>query len=312
MPIQLDATCNALQHYAAIARDAEAAQTVNLIDCNAPSGIYGIVARKMSSLCATEAKDQKNPNRDIAAIMANRIDKAIAKGPTMTTNYGATDYGIHTQLFDALEKVHEREPELGFKDFKFRHRAAQYLRDVSQRAISQACPSSSKIMAWIKDSAKRIAETNQVVRWTSPIGFPVVQPYHRLGKYRIQTLLQSIQIQVENERSPVLVAKQARACAPNWVHSLDAAHALTSVLDSRTIGIDMAIVHDSFWMHAANVDRCSEIIRDRFVKIHQGDPLQQLADEWSLIYPQVHFNPPPEKIGTFDIENVRGAKYAFS
>ena len=312
IPIQLDATCNALQHYAAIARDAEAAQTVNLIDCNAPSGIYGLVARKMAALCAIEAKDKKNPDRDIAALMATRIDKAIAKGPTMTTNYGATDYGIHTQLFDALGKLHDREPEIGLKDFKFRHRTAQYLRDVSQRAIASACPSSSAIMAWIKESAKLIAENGHAVRWTSPIGFPVVQPYHRFGKYRIKTLLQTVAIQVENEKSPVMVAKQARACAPNWVHSLDAAHALTSVLDAHSIGIDMALVHDSFWMHAANADRCSHIVRDKFIKLHTDDQLQRLADEWSSLYPSVKLTPPPEKVGTFDIENVRGAKYAFS
>lgn len=312
IPIQFDATCNALQHYAAIAQDAEAAQTVNLIDCNAPGGIYGIVARRMASLCAIEAKDQKNPNRDIAALMANRIDKALSKGPTMTTNYGATQYGIHTQIFDALGKMNEREPDLGFKDYKLRHRAAQYLREVSQRAIASACPSSSEIMAWIKDSANKIADSGQAVRWTSPIGFPVVQPYHKMGKYKIKTLLQSVVIQVEDEKRPVLVAKQSRACAPNWVHSLDAAHALTSVLDAYNIGIDMAIVHDSFWMHAANADRCSQIVRDKFIALHSEDRLQMLADEWSRLYPSVQLAPIPEKVGTFNLENVRGAKYAFS
>lgn len=312
LPVQLDATCSALQHYAAMALDAEAAMHVNLIDSNAPNGIYAIAAERMEARRAKDMVRANGANKDMAKMAEGLIDKAMAKSPTMTTSYGATTYGIHEQIFDKLGEWANKPGREALKDYKVRHELAKYIRGLASEAIVDACPSATRIMGWIKGQARAIATAGFALKWISPNGFPVIQSYRRTQKFQIKTLLQMISYDGDPEKAPVRVAKQARAAAPNVVHSFDAAHGLAVAAEARRANIEMGLVHDCFWQHAANVDANGVIIRENFIRQYSIDQLAGLYEQWKAMYPTVKIEPPPERVGTFDLNNVMGAKYAVS
>ncbi|KAJ3180861.1 DNA-directed RNA polymerase [Gaertneriomyces sp. JEL0708] len=120
------------------------------------------------------------------------------------------------------------------------------------------------------------------VVWTSPLGLPVVQPYRLDRDRQIQTFLQTVSLRDHSVPTPVNAQKQSSAFPPNYIHSLDACHMMLSALSCQAVGITFASVHDSYWTHACDVDRMSEILRDCFIKLHSQQPpvLDQLRDEF--------------------------------
>ena len=61
---------------------------------------------------------------------------------------------------------------------------------------------------------------------------------------------------------------------PNYIHSFDALHMQNVVLELDKEGKqDIWAVHDSFGVHACDIDKLIEIVNRTFVEIHQ-DPIQ--------------------------------------
>ena len=74
--------------------------------------------------------------------------------------------------------------------------------------------------------------------------------------------------------------KQAAAFPPNFIHSLDAAHMMLSAISCKSENLQFASVHDSYWTHACDVDRMSNILRESFVKLHKRDIMHDLKLEF--------------------------------
>lgn len=77
----------------------------------------------------------------------------------------------------------------------------------------------------------------------------------------MQTLLQGVHIREEADNLPVAVQRQTSAFPPNFVHSLDSTHMLLTAIEMDKAGIPFAAVHDSYWVHAGNVDQMNGQLR---------------------------------------------------
>jgi DNA-directed RNA polymerase len=97
--------------------------------------------------------------------------------------------------------------------------------------------------------------------WITPLGLPVVQPYRRIQKHTVVTVLQSITLNVDNDSLPVSSSKQRSAFPPNFVHSLDASHMLLTCLKMKEYGLDFAAVHDSYWTHPCDLEILNQVRR---------------------------------------------------
>lgn len=55
--------------------------------------------------------------------------------------------------------------------------------------------------------------------------------------------------------------------------------------------LTFASVHDSYWTHACDVDKMSEIIRETFIALHSSDILSKLDKEvrFTIIFTQCWF-----------------------
>jgi DNA-directed RNA polymerase len=147
-----------------------------------------------------------------------------------------------------------------------------------------------------------------LIKWVSPSGFPASQDYYLAEVHRINTWLHGpIKIRVMSETDDPDLNRHANGLAPNFVHSLDAAHLHLTTADAKRSGIDsLAMIHDDYGTHAADAQLLFEIIRKQFVAMYLAcDPAQALHDAYPCI------KSPPEK-GTLDIMEVLESEYFFS
>ena len=187
-----------------------------------------------------------------------------------------------------------------------------------------------EIQEWLKECAKRISKSLgpkdfldkspktslpylSTVVWTSPLGLPICQPYRKSDTKMIHTLMSNIYLANPNSIGPVNSRKQATAFPPNFIHSLDASHMLMSATACDKAGLTFASVHDSFWTHACDVDTMNVILREAFVRMHQGDLVKQLRDEFVKRYEGHYYlvdtsNKMYEEITDVDISDIDPTK----
>nr|CAN71736.1 hypothetical protein VITISV_011556 [Vitis vinifera] len=163
-----------------------------------------------------------------------------------------------------------------------------------------------------------IASENQPVRWTTPLGLPVVQPYRKLGRHLIKTSLQVLTLQRETETVIstyliflIMVKRQRTAFPPNFVHSLDGSHMMMTAIACKKAGLNFAGVHDSYWTHACDVDEMNRILREKFVQLYETPILENLLESFQQSFPALEFPPLPER-GDFDLREVLESPYFFN
>lgn len=300
LPVQMDGTCNGLQHYAAMGRDSEGAAAVNLIPGDAPADIYGHVAEIVGELVAGDAAQ----GVELAQATLEHIDRDLVKSNVMTSVYGVTMVGARQQMYDALA-------EMGY-DEKERYQASVYLSKTTMHALKQATPMATQIMAWLRRCAQLVSDQAGVpVSWSTPLGLPVIQPYLNWRTVQIKTILQWVKAQVHDENVPIRKGKQADGFAPNFVHSVDASHMLMTARACYRQGIHFAAVHDSYWSHACDADALANVAREQFVELHRRPLLTDLRRQLHEQHPEIDFPEPPET-GDYDVDAVKNAPYFFS
>ncbi|XP_042503767.1 DNA-directed RNA polymerase 3, chloroplastic-like isoform X1 [Macadamia integrifolia] len=305
LPIHQDGSCNGLQHYAALGRDSLEAAAVNLIAREKPADVYSEIAARVFNIMKMDSQKDPANNRTalLAKVLIDQVDRKLVKQTVMTSVYGVTYIGAREQIKKRLqEKGHIADDRLLFS-------ASCYAAKVTLTALGEMFQAARGIMGWLGECAKIIAEENQAVRWTSPLGLPVVQPYHKTKRHLIRTSLQVLALQRESD---LIDAKRQRtAFPPNFVHSLDGSHMMMTAISCRDAGLHFAGVHDSFWTHACDVDKMNQILREKFVELHSMPVLEKLLESFQASYPTLAFPPLPER-GNFDLREVLKSPYFFN
>uniref|UniRef100_A0A161ZRR5 DNA-directed RNA polymerase n=1 Tax=Daucus carota subsp. sativus TaxID=79200 RepID=A0A161ZRR5_DAUCS len=271
IPVHQDGSCNGLQHYAALGRDKLGADAVNLIAGGEPADVYSGIAARVLKIVQDDAK--KDPATFSEAVCArnlvNQVDRKLVKQTVMTSVYGVTYIGARDQIKKRLKERGSIEDDAEL------FRAACYAARVTLTALGEMFEAARSIMSWLGDCAKIIASENQPVRWITPLGLPVVQPYRKFGRHHIRTSLQVLTLQRETEK--VMVKRQRTAFPPNFVHSLDGSHMMMTAVACKKAGLNFAGVHDSYWTHACDVDEMNRILREKFVELYERPILENVC-----------------------------------
>ncbi|KAH9806287.1 DNA-directed RNA polymerase 3 [Citrus sinensis] len=273
------------------------AAAVNLVAGEKPADVYSEIAVRVHEIMKRDSnKDpSKHPQALLAKILIDQVDRKLVKQTVMTSVYGVTFVGAREQIKRRLEeKGHITDDRQLFA-------AACYAAKVTLTALGEIFEAARSIMGWLGDCAKVIASENQPVRWTTPLGLPVVQPYCKNERHLIRTSLQVLALQREGKS--VEIRKQRTAFPPNFVHSLDGSHMMMTAVACRDAGLHFAGVHDSFWTHACDVDEMNQILRKKFVELYNMPILENLLESFQTSYPTLSFPPLPER-GNFDLEEV--------
>ncbi|KAL0461545.1 UNVERIFIED_CONTAM: DNA-directed RNA polymerase 2B, chloroplastic/mitochondrial [Sesamum latifolium] len=289
IPVHQDGSCNGLQHYAALGRDKLGAAAVNLVAGEKPADVYsGIAARVLKIMKEDAQKDPAVfPDALRARLLINQVDRKLVKQTVMTSVYGVTYIGARDQI---KRRLKERD---AIADDAKLFGAACYAAKITLTALGQMFEAARSIMTWLGECAKIIASENEPVRWTTPLGLPVVQPYRKVGRHLIKTSLQVLTLQRETEK--VMVKRQRTAFPPNFVHSLDGSHMMMTAIACKKAGLNFAGVHDSYWTHACDVDEMNRILREKFVELYEAPILENLLEGFQQSFPSLTFPPLPDR-----------------
>lgn len=305
MPVHQDGSCNGLQHYAALGRDKLGAVAVNLVAGDKPADVYSGIAARVLEIMRRDAKKDPatDPNVARARLLINQVDRKMVKQTVMTSVYGVTYIGARDQIKRRLKErgAIEDDAEL--------FAAACYAAKITLTALGEMFEAARSIMSWLGDCAKIIASENQPVRWMTPLGLPVVQPYRKVGRHLIKTSLQVLTLQRETDK--VMVKRQRTAFPPNFVHSLDGSHMMMTAIACKEAGLNFAGVHDSYWTHACDVDDLNRILREKFVELYDAPILENLLEGFQKSFPSLNFPPLPER-GDFNLKEVLNSPYFFN
>uniref|UniRef100_A0A670XVM4 DNA-directed RNA polymerase n=1 Tax=Pseudonaja textilis TaxID=8673 RepID=A0A670XVM4_PSETE len=265
-PVHQDGSCNGLQHYAALGRDVLGAYSVNLAPSEVPQDVYTSVAHQVE---LTRKNDAENGIK-IAQVLEGYVTRKVVKQTVMTVVYGVTQYGGRLQIEKQLKEIEDFPKENVWQ-------ASKYLVQRVFQSLSQMFSGSREIQNWLTESAWLISKTGQTVEWVTPLGLPIIQPYHN-KKSMSQTggPVENVPRTGTGPRKPN-VRKQKNAFPPNFIHSLDSSHMMLTALHCQKAGLTFVSVHDCFWTHAATVDIMNKICRDQFVALHSEPILEDLS-----------------------------------
>ncbi|XP_072245864.1 DNA-directed RNA polymerase, mitochondrial [Leuresthes tenuis] len=318
-PIHQDGSCNGLQHYAALGRDVIGATSVNLMPCDVPQDVYSGVAQQVEELRARDAQN----GMKIAQVLEGFISRKVVKQTVMTVVYGVTRYGGRLQIEKRLKEIDEFPKEHIWD-------ASHYLVRLVFSGLKEMFTGTREIQDWLTESARLISKSGHTVEWVTPLGLPVIQPYHRTRNQVLKSSMQHINLQISHDTAerPDIV-KQKNAFPPNFIHSLDSTHMMLTSLHCYSAGLTFVSVHDCFWTHALTVDTMNKICREQFVALHSQPILQELSDFLLKKYCTTMSAEPKSKRyqqyrrlllllsqvpqrGDFDLQRVKESTYFFS
>jgi DNA-directed RNA polymerase len=300
LPVHQDGSCNGLQHYAALGGDELGAKQVNLLPSDCPQDVYSGVVE----LVVRRLNEDAERGVPIACVLKGKVDRKVIKQTVMTSVYGVTMIGARKQIQNALKDKKVLDDEQMFD-------ASMYLTKATFASIKEMFSGAREIMEWLGNCAKLVALSGKPVTWVTPLGLPVVQPYRaKAGKRSVVTVLQTVILTESNDDLPVNARKHQTAFPPNYVHSLDSTHMMLTAMACHADGLTFASVHDSFWTHAATVEKMNVHLRNSFVDLHKQPLLENLLKHFKANHPDIAFPPLPHR-GGFDLERIKESPYFF-
>ncbi|HEY2382443.1 MAG TPA: DNA-directed RNA polymerase [Terriglobia bacterium] len=303
LPISMDGSCNGYQHLSAMGRDPIGGRATNLFPFENPQDIYQEVADAVIRRLQRDAANARSEDAEAAReLLAFAIDREVVKHATMTTPYGVTRGTIYKQLVESQPVSECSDPK----------KCARYLAKVLEECIPEVAVEAGKIMEWLRNIARILAKMNRGITWTTPTGFRVVHACRKPKTARIKTKDGTFVIYLEDETSKIDIRKQVDGIVAHLVHSFDAAHMMLTTNRLKAEGIHhFSMVHDSFGVHAADVDLLHRILREEFVRIYSEPVLQNFLNEQRAAHPGVDLPEPPQT-GNLDIRQVLSSLYFFA
>lgn len=324
LPIALDGSCSGLQHYSAMLRDAAGGAAVNLVPADLPQDIYGRVAKRAQEQADAEPVITIQIGEDTVTManpwMNGKVTRKIAKRPTMTFCYSATRFGMQKMILQTLRELdreNEAKGEPPFLGGADNYHASIWLSHVLYSSIRQTVVAAATAMDWLREVAKIAASGGLPLWWTTPNGLPILQEYKVTEGTRVKTHWQGqpVKMVLIKDGEKIDSRSQANAVAPNFVHSLDAAHLQSVALAAREHGISaLAMIHDSFGTHAAPTGVLSSLLRETFIQQYTGNVLLGFYNELKDQLPEELADqlPVPPAASDLDLSLIRDALYMFA
>ena len=322
IPVALDGSCSGLQHFSAMLRDQIGGKAVNLVPSDTPQDVYGLVAGKVIEALKDQVMSKSSPEWEYAQQwLTFGVDRKTTKRSVMTLAYGSRQYGFKDQLMtDVLEpalKVCQREGTVfpfegdGFK-------AASFMAAEIWQAVTKTLVKSVEAMNWLQKAASLVSAGGLPIRWSTPVGFPVMQSYWDTKDRIVKTSLQGnlLYVTMGEHKDTLDARKQATGISPNFIHSCDAAHMMLTTVRATQEGIkSFAMIHDSFGTTAAETEDLFRIVRESFVEMYtdmdvldtfKDEIVRQLTDKAVVDLPQL-----PDR-GTLDLSGVLASRFCFA
>lgn len=333
LPVAMDGSCSGIQHFSAMLRDEIGGAAVNLVPADLPADVYQLVANKVIQQARIDAEtgtedelrhtDDGRPYvKEGTKTIAKQwldfgITRKVTKRSVMTLAYGSKEYGFKEQLMEDII----RPAKQSGKEFPFQgdgYQGAQYMAKTIWVAVNQVLVKAGEAMKWLQHAASLAASEELPVRWTTPVGFPVMQAYADLERRKVKTAINGklVYLTMYQDKDSLDRRKQSQGIAPNFVHSCDAAHMMLTVVRAKQDGINnFAMIHDSFGTTAGDVEQLYHTVRESFVEMYEDiavlenfrEEIEQQLSEKNREKLELL----PER-GTLEIRGLLDSRYAFA
>lgn len=307
LPVAMDGSCSGIQHFSAMLRDERGGAAVNLVPQDLPADVYRAVAERVieqaeSDLAHGSEDELKHNGQGIAYLSEGSktiaqqwikfgITRKVTKRSVMTLAYGSKEYGFKEQLMEdtlwpAKRAAMRPDGSIDTEKFPFSgdgYRAALWMAKAIWNAVNAVLVKAGEAMHWLQEVAALAAKEELPVRWTTPVGFPVMQAYPALEARRVKTAINGmvLKLLMNQEKDSLDKRKQGQGISPNFVHSCDAAHLMLTVVRAKQEGIqNFAMIHDSFGTTAGDVEEMYRVVRESFVEMYsEVRVLEDFRDE---------------------------------
>ena len=225
LPVQIDGSCNGLQHFSAMLKDEVGGAAVNLLPLDTPADIYGQVAERVKErlheLVNDTSKFGADRNYRGEQIIAPKVstlaqawlqfgvDRKIVKRPVMTLPYGSRRYSHRRYIEAEIIKRRDKGAPLpedwtNLNDKNPLQTPSYFLANITLPAIHEIVRSARDVMAWLqtttrivsnltkevwneKEQRMEIEPLNLPLMWTTPVGFKVQQAYPDTRSKRVKS-----------------------------------------------------------------------------------------------------------------------------
>jgi DNA-directed RNA polymerase len=297
LPVFFDGTANGYQHLGMLVRDRDTLEKTNVIG-NKRNDPYTDVANALELILQDATGEHADSWRKKYAALNPRQRRKLVKQPTMTFVYGVEKQGMNLQVWKEYDELFPGE-EVPKGYFGF-------ISGEIEKAIRKELPGAYECRECLRDLTARTLDKGRFVQSIGPTGFPLISSYlerktvkvyaHDGGCMRIKT----------GETDKVLRDDAIRATAPNFTHSLDAAHLIRVALACIVAGIPLTTNHDCFGCLAGDAADLNRVIRREFFLLHQFKWLARLHEQNDSDGP-----PPPQRGWEFEDKHPDG-EYSWS
>lgn len=339
IPIQLDGTCNGLQHYSALLRDEVGGKAVNLTNGEKPHDIYQTVADKLKEKLnaiftthnsnndsffdvANNSKFISSTDNELAtAWLTLGINRKLTKRPVMVLPYGGTRQSCREYIQEYLTDNYSQNFiwehfKMGDNPtdcvFKVSIWLAKYLWEAIQETLRAAIVG----MDYLRKIARIVTKEQKYIEWLTPAGLLVRQAYTSRKKKEIKTELYGsiLKTTVNLDLDKLDTQRQLNGICPNFIHSLDATCLMLYLIKCKKANIDSFMtIHDCYGTLASDTKMSAKLLREAFVEIYQQPVLEKFTlDILSEVKEKTEELPQIPDKGTLQIEDVLTSDYFFN
>lgn len=327
IPIQLDGTCNGLQHYSALLRDPVGGSAVNLVNTEKPSDIYAKVAEKLEEklnelISTNDSSDISSKSQSLARLWLELgINRKLTKRPVMVLPYGGTMLSCREYIQEYLTDNYS--PNFIWKHFEVGENPTDCIFKISVwlskylwESIQETLKAATVGMDYLRKIARIITKEKQYIEWLTPAGLLVRQAYASRKKKEIKTELYGsiLRTTVNFDLETLDTQRQLNGICPNFIHSLDASCLMLYLIKCKKANINSFItVHDCYGTLAPDTTTSAKLLREAFVEIYRQPILENFTEDVlsGLEINEEEIPEIPEK-GSLDIEEVLNSDYFFN
>jgi DNA-directed RNA polymerase len=243
----------------------------------------------------------------LAPIPMKLIRKGISKRGTMTKGYSA---GVKC----ISDIIYQDSYDVGIVGTYNLTRSDSWKlgRDLVN-SYDSICTGPVEIKNYLQELvAYRLEQGHKTADWETPSGFPVTAEKWIKEKRRVIGYINKNKFHhVFLEYLPIPARHElASGISPNVVHSFDAAHMALVMCTLKDSGNkSFGAIHDSFSVHACDVDELVEVTKDEFIKMYDGDVLEDLKAQ--ITTDDLRCDVTQPKKGNLDLEDIRSSDYFF-
>lgn len=213
-----------------------------------------------------------------------KTPRKVCKRCTMTLVYGSKRAGFEDHIREDIVRPYIEENKnndykgvfyTGDKENPFAEYEACFLMSfVMDEALDMVVGLPKDAMKLLQKLATIASRNQNAISWTTPVGLEVCQQKTIVDYKAVRVSVRGLKVkrlshQVPHKTSTLDSNSQRNSIAPNFIHSMDAAHLQLVVLGAQKEGItNFMLIHDSFGTDIESSARFFRIIREQFVVLY--------------------------------------------